>query len=246
MIERAEFDHATRKVTLPEDIGSEQLAGLTAALSSVEASLVPATTKQRRACLLALVSVYPPRDEAEEVAKTRFDLYHQTLRDVPGDILWDACMACLRKLKFFPMPSEILKEAEALLCARRRALVQLRALRDYQAVRPEAPLRLSQEEQDRRRKIVDDVRRKIAASAPPSDEPNSMWIEAAVVTIEDEPEMSDLATAILRARIQHAGGQVGADIEYLKRAATADARIAWPWLKRRGWTAQEAMEIEEV
>lgn len=231
---------------LPDDIGSEQLAGLTAALASVEASLTPATTKQRRACLLALVAVYPPRDEGEDLAKTRFDLYHQTLREVPGDVLWDACMACLRKLKFFPMPAEILKEAEALLSVRRRSLVHLRALRDYQMVRPEAPLRLSQDEQDRRRKIVEDVRKKIAASPPPLDEPNSMWIEAAVVTIEGEPEMSDLATAILRARIQHAGGKIGADIDYLKKAATADARIAWPWLKRRGWTAQEAVEMEEV
>lgn len=246
MIEAAEFDHGARKVTLPDSIGSEQMTGLTAALYSVEGSLIPATTNQRRACLLALVSVYPPRDEAEEVARTRFDLYHQTLRDVPADVLWTACMACLRKLKFFPMPAEILKEAEIVLGARRRSLAQLKALRHYRIERTPVATRLSDEERERRRKMVEDVQKKLAATAPAPDHPNNMWLEAGTVIIQGEPEVSDLATAILAARIQLCGGKIGADIEYLKKSAMEDARIAWPWLRRRGWTAQEAVEIEET
>ena len=228
---------------LPAFVTPRDIGGVSGAVEQAEDALTPASTNQRRACLLALVTVYPPRDDDEEVSKRRFTLYHEALRDLPADVLWDACMECVRTVTFFPMPAEIRKAAEPMMGKRRRMLVQLKALRDYRIERPEPLQRLSTEEQARRRAMIDATMKKMAASAPEPELPRGVTLESAVIAIEGEPEVGDIATAILRARIKASAASLHGNIEWLKKAALADAREVWPFLERRGWKAATS-EIE--
>lgn len=240
MAQTVAIDHVARTVTLPASLPDDALTGVTLGVEAAAKALEPATTKQRRACLVAMVAVYPPRDDDEAASKVRFDIYHEALRDIPADILWLACMECMKTIKFFPMPAEIRNAAEALLRMRRIDLARMKALRDYRRIREESVEALTEEEQARRAAASDALRRTLDAVSPLAAVEESRGVEATTVVVEGEPEVSDLATAILRARLAACGGRIGSDVAFLKKAALADARLVWPWLQRRGWRALEA------
>lgn len=243
VIAKAEFDHIARTVKLPAQVEDDDLMGVTAALQSVERALAPATTQQRRACFLALLAVYPPRNAGAEMERARFDLYHKTLDHLPPDILWAACLECVRGVKFFPMPAEINEAAKPALSERLKTASRLRGLRDYTRVRPEAPLNLTDEERLRRRMQTEDLRRTLAADGLTEMDKREQAVAAAVVIVPDEPEISDLATAIVRARIA-ASKPSNVNLDFMKSMALADARQAWPFLKARGWTALKSEGVE--
>jgi hypothetical protein len=243
VIFEAEFDHGARKVVLAHGHSAEELMGIAAAIDAAEKSLRPATTPQRRACLLALLSVYPPRQADENMQKARFDVYHKTLSDLPPDILWDACLHCVAKIKFFPMPAEIREAAAAALNSRLMVVSKLRGLRDYERVEREVPQNLTEDDRARRKVQIEGWRRALAAGGLAENDKNDRSADVVAVVEPEEPEISDLATAILRARV---GTQVlkRSDLAFLKEKALSDARRAWPWLKSRGWMAPKSEEIQ--
>lgn len=210
--------------------------GLTAALEAQERTMEPATTRQRRACLLALVTVYPPRAGDEETNTARFNLYHDALREYPADVLWDACVECVKTLKFFPAPAEIRAEAEKIIAERRFTISRLRAFKDYAVEYDQPEAEPVEADRERRRADAAAWRKSLATQGVSEVERKEEMIAAAVIAVTAEPEVSDLATAILRARLAASQAR-NLDLAYLKEIALADARAAWPWLKARGWTA---------
>lgn len=61
---------------------------------------------------------------------------------------------------------------------------------------------------------------------------------ALIVTVPDAPEVSDIATAIFRARVAaHPGANEWPEenLAFLKRLAINDAKSVWAYLEKRGW-----------
>ena len=242
VIRTSQFDNVHRTVTLPRGLRSEDVMGVSAALTVQERGIKPSTTEERKLCFLKLAAVYPPRDGEEAEERTRFNVYHDALRDIPADLLWEACMDCVKTIRFFPQPSEIRGFALPKLQARLEAVGRLRALRDYRVVETEDGA-LTEEQRARRKKLADELRGALAGSVEEmASDPDA---PIATVRLDGEPEVNSIATAILRSRMAECG--VGEDglankqnIDFLKKRAIADARFVWPWLRTRGWKAPEA------
>lgn len=101
------------------------------ALGEVERSLTPASEEQIAAAL-ATVSLALPTGKGlsddEEVG--RLELYIRALSDVPADILHDACMEAVKRLKFFPKVAELREFASKELARRHWTLATLRMMAD--------------------------------------------------------------------------------------------------------------------
>lgn len=199
----------------------------------------PATSRERTACFLELASVYPARDGGEAVQQVRFEAYHDALKHLPADILRDACKHCIATQKFFPMPAEILVAAESSFAARAITTSRLKALRDYQLVDPEHYVALSEDERRRRTKMIHAAKTSFADGADVTAIlQTENRLSQTVVKLEMEPEVGDLATALLRARVS-ADGAGHLDMDFAKTVAISDARAMWIYLKARGWRSME-------
>ena len=222
--------------------------GVSAALTVQERGIRPSTTEERKVCFIKLAAVYPARDGEEGEQRTRFNLYHDALREIPGDILWEACMDCVKTIKFFPQPSEIRGFAIPRLQQRLEMVGRLRSLRDYRVIEADADEEMTEEQRDRRKQLANELRNALAEPVEEmASEPDA---PIAAVRLDGEPEVSSLATAILRSRMTECGvvedgASAKQNIDFLKKRAIADARFVWPWLKTRGWQAP-ARESEQA
>lgn len=234
VVETATIDHAQRRVTLhAAHAGEIQRQGLTALIHSVEQSLTPATTRQRRAGLLALISLYPVSGPSDDVAaqETRFNLYHDALRDLPPDIFWAACVECVKTCRFFPLPAELRTHAIGPLGTRTALLVRLRAIRDYERDERDSE---PQEPAEVRAARAAQLRELLAAAKPA---PTQAFNAADAALPDDDPEVKDIAAAIFFAR--EVPGMNERERDYLRRVAMTDGRKVWQHLKSLDWQGRK-------
>lgn len=98
----------------------EQRAAIPAAIALIEPSLVPATPEQIASSLGTVALALPTgKSMSDREEGGRLELYIKALSDIPADILNDACMEAIKRLKFFPKVAE-LRELAARELARRK------------------------------------------------------------------------------------------------------------------------------
>jgi hypothetical protein len=99
-----------------------ELHELNAAVSHLEARMIPSTDEEYATCMDAMGNMLPARPEDGMTWDKRLELYRTALADVPPDLLEQAAMACIKSEKFFPRVADIREKIAAELKTRANML----------------------------------------------------------------------------------------------------------------------------